>query len=145
MGDLAAWWTLAWVVEGSFAEESFAAYHALVPSILRGLLPQPVLAAAVKVGIASSKNNERITNRQNLVEEARINSEVRPRGSSRTQTQTILSFPRISRQKNLPRLKEHLMQPVPKKNFNQECRVILWNTLPLLVLGHCVPESGGVQ
>jgi hypothetical protein len=46
MGDLAAWWTLAWVVEGSFAEESFAAYHALVPSILRGLLPQPVLAAA---------------------------------------------------------------------------------------------------
>ena len=99
----------------------------------------------LKVGIASSKNNERITNRQNLVEEARINSEVRPRGSSRTQTQTILSFPRISRQKNLPRLKEHLMQPVPKKNFNQECRVILWNTLPLLVLGHCVPESGGVQ
>ena len=34
------------VVEGSFAEECFAAYPALVPSILRGLLPQPVLAAA---------------------------------------------------------------------------------------------------
>ena len=90
-----------------------------------GKYSDTAVRSVIKLGFVTLKNYKRITNRLKLVEEARSNTEIRLRGSNRTQNETIPNFPRFSGQKNLSRLKEQLMQSVTKKIFNQEKWVLL--------------------